>query len=97
MTAMVVNQVFVEAINNKRRLALTYEGKKRLIEPQCYGIGHRGTELLRVHQIEGGQQREPLFGVAKIRDLAVLDEHFTKPGPNYKRGDSAMKIIFAQL
>jgi len=52
---------------------------------------------LRVHQLQGGSQREPLFDVAKIRDLTALDEFFVLPGPNYKRDDSAMKVIFAQL
>jgi hypothetical protein len=94
---IVVNQVIVDAINSKRRLSLTYSGKPRIAEPQCYGIGNKGTELLRVHQIQGGEQREPLFDVSKIRNLIALDERFTKPGPNYKRNDSAMKTIFAQL
>ena len=52
---------------------------------------------MRVHQIKGGAEREPLFDVSKISNLVLRDEHFTKPGPNYKKNDSAMKIIFAQL
>jgi hypothetical protein len=52
---------------------------------------------LRVHQIQGGPQREPLFNVSKITNLVALDQYFTKPGPNYTRNDSAMKTIFAQL
>ena|SRR2546430_2180583 len=97
MTKSVANEIIVEAINVKRRLSFTYHGKERIAEPQCYGVGTKGTELLRVHQIQGGSQREPLFDVSKIRDLVVLHQHFTKPGPNYKRNDTAMKIIFAQL
>lgn len=85
------------AIDEKRRLRFTYHGKPRLVEPQCHGIGHKGGELLRAHQIEGGTQREPLFSVAEMEDVVLLDEHFTRPGPNYKRGDSAMKVIFAEL
>ncbi|MGH8215819.1 MAG: WYL domain-containing protein [Rhodanobacteraceae bacterium] len=85
------------AIREKRRLRFTYHGVTRLVEPQCHGIGHRGTELLRAHQLEGGTQAEPLFNVTKIGDLQMLDEHFEKPGPNYKRDDSAMQRIFAQL
>jgi hypothetical protein len=92
-----VNRVIVESISSKRRISFTYNGKRRIAEPQCYGMGTRGTELLRVHQIQGGVQPEPLFDVAKISDLVVLDEHFTQPGPNYKRNDSAMKLVFAQL
>ena len=94
---VVVNKVIVEAIHSKRRLAFAYNGTKRLVEPQCYGTGTKGTALLRAHQIEGGLQREPLFDVAKIRDLVLLEQHFTRPGPNYKKNDSAMSHIFAQL
>ena len=86
-----------QAIREKRRLRFTYHDVARRVEPQCHGIGHRGTELLRVFQLEGGTQPEPLFDVSKISDLQVLDERFEKPGPNYKRDDSAMREIFAQL
>jgi len=92
-----MNQIIVVAINSKRRISFTYNGKARIAEPQCYGIGSKGTELLRVHQIQGGSQREPLFDVSKIQDLIALDQHFTKPGPNYKKNDTAMTTIFAQL
>jgi len=78
-------------------LRFSYHGRIRLVEPQCYGMGHKGTELVRVHQIQGGSQREPLFDVSKMTDIALLDEVFTKPGPNYKRNDSAMETIFCQL
>jgi predicted DNA-binding transcriptional regulator YafY len=86
-----------QAINERRRIAFKYHDKRRLVEPQCYGVGTKGNELLRGHQLSGGSQAEPLFEVTKMTDLVVLDEHFTKPGPNYKRNDSAMRVIFAQL
>ena len=92
-----MNEIIVESIRKRRRLRFIYNGKTRVAEPQCYGIGAKGTELLRVHQIRGGTQREPLFDVSKIVDLVALDEVFIKPGPNYKKNDSAMKRIFRQL
>lgn len=95
--AIDMNEMLVRAIEQKRRLRFLYNGKMRLVEPQCYGIGTKGTELVRAHQLQGGQEREPLFDVSKIADLEVLDERFERPGPNYKRDDSAMKTIFAQL
>jgi predicted DNA-binding transcriptional regulator YafY len=91
------HQLILESIRTRRRLRFLYNGRVRIVEPQCYGMGTKGTELLRVHQLQGGDQREPLFDVSKIKDLVMLDETFTKPGPNYKKGDSAMKTIFAQL
>lgn len=92
-----MNQLIVSAIENKQRLRFTYNDKIRIAEPQCYGIGTKGTELLRIQQLQGGTEREPLFDVSKIKDLILLDEHFTHPGPNYKKNDSAMKTIFCQL
>lgn len=92
-----MNELLVAAIQQRRRLRFRYNGKARFVEPQCYGIGTKGTELLRVHQLQGGQEREPLFTVSKIEALEVLAEVFEFPGPNYRRGDSAMKVIFAQL
>ncbi|MBT2301369.1 hypothetical protein J7E70_12945 [Variovorax paradoxus] len=92
-----MNPVIARSILEKRRLRFSYHGRTRLVEPQCYGIGAKGTELLRAHQIEGGAQREPLFDVAKMQDLVLLDEVFTRAGPNYMRNDSAMKLIFCQL
>lgn len=92
-----MNERLLAAIHHKRRLRLLYNGKERLVEPQCYGIGTKGTELLRVHQLKGGQEQEPLFTVSKIERLEVLAEAFERPGPHYRRGDSAMKVIFAQL
>jgi hypothetical protein len=92
-----MNQIIIDSIRQKRRLRFTYNGTARLAEPQCYGIGARGTELLRVYQIEGGSQREPLFDVSKMEELLALDEFFAGPGPHYKKNDSAMVTIFCQL
>ncbi len=92
-----MNAAIVTALAERRRLAFTYNGRRRIVEPQCYGVGARGTELLRGHQRVGGAQQEPLFDVAKMEDVTVLPEHFERPGPHYKRNDSAMREIYAQL
>jgi len=92
-----MNKLFCNAIAQKRRLRFNYHGVTRLVEPQCYGVGHRGTELLRVYQGRRGSQPEPLYNVAEMQDLELLDEVFTKPGPHYKKNDSAMKFIYCQL
>lgn len=91
--------IFVDAIEKKQQLSCVYHGKPRIIEPQCYGVGRPGRELLRVHQrqqLQPGQEPEPLFTAADIENPQVIGT-FTKPGPNYKRNDSAMVEIFAQL
>jgi hypothetical protein len=92
-----MHELLLRAIHERRRLRFKYNGTIRMGEPQCYGVGHKGTVLLRVFVLEGSSQPEPLFDVSKIKDLALLDEIFSKPGPNYKKGDSAMKTIYAEL
>ena len=92
-----MNQIIFQAIKNKHRLRFVYNGRIRIAEPQCYGIGNTGNELLRVYQLHGGSQPEPLFTVSKIEHLELTNELFTTPGPNYKKGDSAMKTIFIEL
>jgi hypothetical protein len=92
-----MNKLIVDAIRDRRRLRFTYNGTTRLAEPQCYGASAKGTELLRAYQVEGGSNPEALFDVSKVTGLVVLDENFEQPGPNYRKGDSAMKEIFCQL
>ena len=87
----------MEAIAQKRRLRFVYNGRTRLVEPQCYGIGTKGSELLRAHQLQGGHAREPLFDVSRMTGLALLDEVFVRPGPHYRKNDSAMVRIYCQL
>jgi hypothetical protein len=71
--ANAVHETIVQAIHERRRLRLRYNGTVRIVEPQCHGLGTRGTELLRVRQVSGGSYPEALFDVAKIADLVVLD------------------------
>jgi hypothetical protein len=91
------NTILVDAISRRHRLSFDYNGKLRVVEPQSYGVGKKGTELLRAYQLSRGSQDEPLFDVSKMQNLKMLDERFNQPGPHYTRNDSAMAIIFAQL
>jgi len=56
-----------------------YDGTSRLVEPQCYGFGTRGTELLRAHQLERGPQSEPLFNVSRSLILRCSIRRSTVP------------------
>lgn len=85
------------AIRDKRPLCFVYHGSLRVVEPQCHGRGHRGTELLRGRQLNGGEPTERLFDVAQIADLTMLEGRFDGPGEHYRRHDSAMAEIFCQL
>jgi hypothetical protein len=92
-----VGAEIIAAIKTTRRVAFTYHGRRRLVEPQRLGFTFTDTETLRGYLPNGGKGSEPLFTVANMSDLVVLDEQFTKPGPHYKKGDSAMKTILAEL
>ena len=92
-----LNLDIATAIRDRRRLRFLYHGKPRLVEPQCHGIGTRGTELLRAHQIEGGEQPEPLFDVGQMEGLIMLDHRIDHPAPHYRRNDIAFATIYSQL
>ena len=87
----------IAAIETMRRVAFAYHGRRRIAEPQCLGFTSTDKETLRAYLPRGGRITEPLFTVAEMTDFVVLDEHFIRPGPNYKKGDSAMKTILAEL
>jgi len=95
---MTPNPLLVRAIRDRRRVAFTYHDRPRTAEPQCHGIGTKGTELLRAHVLAANRALPAaLFDVEQMVDLRVLDETFDRPGPGYRRDDSAMPTIFAQL
>ena len=89
--------LLVQAIQDKRQLRFVHHGKPRVVEPQCHGIGTRGTKLLRARQLGDGVPHKPLFDVDKISELRMLGDVFLHPGPHYKRDGSAMRLIFSQL
>jgi hypothetical protein len=90
-------QLICNAIQDKQRVQFEYNGKNRVAEPQCCGLSTTGKEVARFHLIQGGSHPEQLFELLKIKSLKLLDEYFITPGPNYKKNDSAMKVIFCQL
>ncbi len=91
------NPLLLQAIRERRRIRFTYRGRPRVAEPRCYGVGTKGTELLRARQVNGGSAIDPLFDVAQLRDLELLDDTFEMPRAHYRRDDSAMATIWGQL
>ncbi len=89
--------ILCHAIQNKQRVRFTYNEKERIGEPQCCGISTAEKEVVRMHLIKGGSRPEQLFETSQIESLELLDEYFSKPGPNYKANDSAMNQIHCQL
>jgi hypothetical protein len=86
------------ALVNKNRVQFEYHGKIRIGEPQACGRNKKGNEVARFHLIEGGSRPEQLFTVSEMKSLKILAEHFSRPGPNYSKNDSAMDAeIYCQL
>ena len=71
--------------------------KARSWNPSASAWRHRGSELLRGHQLSGGAEAEPLFTVAKMSDLVVLDDHFIEARPELQEGRLGDEDIFAEL
>lgn len=91
------------AIKEQRHLHFGYQGLGRMVLPMALGITASGTWRLRGQQLGGqsssgsvGDGSPKLFDVAAIREAVVLDTRFEVP-IEYVRGDSALKVIDAEL
>lgn len=99
---MVINMQIKNAIQNKQLLSFIYDGYPRVVEPHTYGLDKKGHPALRAYQIRGGSDSNEyigwkIFHVDEIRNLSVLQEHFTHARLEYKRNDSAFTSVYAQL
>ena len=93
-----VGETLCSAIQKWHQIEFVYDKELRVAEPQCYGIGIKGKVQLRVYQVNKTDgPKERLMDVGKIKDLKLLDSHFTEPGPNYNSNDSAFIKIICKL
>lgn len=90
-------QDICDAIKNKHRIEFIYHNEVRVGNPQCYGINRTGKEAIRIHLVKGGSRPEQMFLLGKMISLKILEERFHAPGPNYRKGDVDMKVIFCEL
>ena len=100
-----MNQLIVQAIEEKRLIELTYNGYSRIVEPHTYYRTINGHETLQCYQVQGGHssvKRDPdddwgYLAVPKIFNLSLLEKTFLGPRPDYKRPDGTKNTIYAQL
>lgn len=96
-----MNQAIISAITNQEVLTFTYDGFSRTVEPHAYGISTAGHEALRAYQTGGGSSTGTLgwrmFLISEIRGLSKSGAAFSNARPGYKRGDSGMSRILAQI
>lgn len=95
-----MRQDICKAIRNRRRLRISYDGGKRVIEPYVYGACE-AHGLLRAYQLSGFSRSRKtgwkLFRVEDIEELKVLKEHFDAPHEGYMRADPCMEVIYAEV
>jgi hypothetical protein len=91
-----------KAILDKRLLRFVYDGYFRTVEPHTYGIDKQGRHTLVAYQVRGGSRSGELAGwktfhESEMHRLSTLDERFSGPRPEYRRGDGAFVSIIAEL
>lgn len=96
-----MNQAICDAIQTMTILELRYHDYTRTVEPHAYGRDKAGDEILRCYQIAGGSQSGERVGWKLLKVAEIYASHKTKQTfkirPEYRRNDSAMQYIFAQL
>jgi hypothetical protein len=98
-----MNQIIISAIQNKQTLSFTYDQKPRVVGPHTYGLTTTSKESLRAYQTQGGHasshRNDPwhLFTVSKMLNLQCTGNSFNGARHGYKRTDSIMQNIYAQL
>jgi hypothetical protein len=98
----ITNTAICDAIQKKAVIQFNYEGKPRIVEPQCHGISTAGKEVIRGFQTGGGSRSrrsiaEKLFEVSKITELKETGDTFSHPGPHYNPTDQAMIYVHCHL
>lgn len=96
-----MNIIIAEAIDNKKRLQVTYNGATRIVEPHAYGVDKKGELKLRAYQVSEDESTAEfegwrLFREENMTDIAVLAESFS-PNEGYNKDDKAFDDIIVQL
>lgn len=95
-------QQITEAIKKRQLLRFDYRGHERVVEPHTYGLDLRRREALCAYQVGGSSTSgQPAgwktFSVSEMSGLAVLDESFRTPRPEYRTNDGGFQTIYAEL
>jgi hypothetical protein len=93
--------LFIQAINSKQTVEFEYKGLIRTVEPHAVGATSKGNSVLRCFQVHGGHTNAghdwDLCSLSKIRSPRLTGQTFMGPRNGYKRDDSQMVTIYAQL
>ena len=94
-----MNTTIVDAILNKRRLLVTYNGTERLVEPHAYGLDKNGKGKLRVFQVAEAADHQGwrLLNEDAITEIKGANATFSGPQADYQQNDKHIPTIHAQL
>jgi hypothetical protein len=97
-----ISSTIPDAIASRRLLEFLYGGYSRIVEPHTYGIDANGGLALVAFQVEGRSHSGEhegwkTFRESEMRNIALLDRHFSVPRPEYRHNDGAFVSIIAQL
>lgn len=94
-----MNSIITQAINNKQRLKVTYNGTERLVEPHTYGLDKHGKGKVRVFQIAETTEHQGwrLLNESEIMGVELAEENFAGPQTGYQADDKHIPTIIAQL
>lgn len=97
-----MSNIIEQAIKQKRRLKLWYDGHSRIVEPYAFGIDINGETLLMCFQTDTKvDSRKPggwLF-VRPVEPVSIkpLDESFEKFASGYIRNHPAFHTVLIQV
>ena len=91
-----------QSVHERKRLAFTYNGRQRVVEPYCHGHTTQGKESLRAIQVAGSSASGSfrfgkLWEVAKMTDVRVTDQRFEPNDPDYNPNDSAFVRVHCRI
>lgn len=94
-------QTIIKAIRDREYISFTYSGLHRVAQPAAAGVSRAGNDVLRCYQTEGGHitpgHEWDFCEISKISNLATTGKYFEVNPPGYKKGDSHMISIYAEL
>lgn len=88
------------AIQHRRLIQFTYQGAQRIAEPHDYGVSRDRIKLL-AFQVRGQSKSPlpdwPLFEVARMERLVVLDETFRGSRGRFGQSHKQWDLLFCRV
>jgi len=96
------NKIAIKAMQEGKRVSLSYHGEKRLVEVHALGLSRKSKPCVRVYQVIGGSVFSDTTGwkmmlLSDIEDAKITDELSAAPRPGYHPGDRGMSAILMEI